>query len=403
MKGEVMPGQRVRIPFPGLVVSLVTLITVSAAAASSGGCDRECLKSYLSRYLDAMLAQTPSILPLSADVKFTEDCIEKKVGEGFWKTVTTFRDYRLDVIDMRTGSAFAYIVAEENGSPVLFALRLRVVNEKIIEIETMVVKNSKEGMIFKPEALKTPSEAMTKMPDADELNPRQEMIDAAVLYPQGLQAGSFVKADVPFGDDAYRFENGQQMAGKGCTIFSGCDNIKTQTIPTLAKLKYKVALVDEQNGIVVIRMNFGPGSVMGDNKSDLDVFESFKVYGGKIHAVEAFMQIVPSGTEFGWDYDMTGTAGRDGRLTGGNPAGKGIAVVRGAIMAPARPEAGILSVRLYDITGKQVYSSVTHRSAGREQGVFPLPQLGAGYYIGSVRYGAAGNSLSYRFPLHMVK
>jgi hypothetical protein len=58
--------------------------------------------------------------------------------------------------------------------------------------------------------------------------------------------------------------------------------------------------VDEQLGIVLIRMDFGAGSVPAAGSS-LVVWEAFKVFGGMIHAVEAFMKVMPLGTKSGWD------------------------------------------------------------------------------------------------------
>jgi len=47
-------------------------------------------------------------------------------------------------------------------------------------------------------------------------------------------------------------------------------------------------------------MSFGPGALMG-REGTLMVWEMFKIYGGKIHAVEAFMKAAPVGTPFGWE------------------------------------------------------------------------------------------------------
>ncbi len=93
--------------------------------------------------------------------------------------------------------------------------------------------------------------------------------------------------------------------GPGCTFFRGCEHIKTQRIPTLSKLVYRIAAVDERQGVVLIRMDFGPGSVFeapGRPKGQsLSVFEAFKVYGGQIHAVEAFMNVKPADQPLGWE------------------------------------------------------------------------------------------------------
>jgi hypothetical protein len=61
-----------------------------------------------------------------------------------------------------------------------------------------------------------------------------------------------------------------------------------------------VAAVDEEMGIVLLRMNFGDTGSYGPGNG-LFVFEAFKVYGGQVHAVEAFMRVMPASTPFGWD------------------------------------------------------------------------------------------------------
>jgi hypothetical protein len=88
---------------------------------------------------------------------------------------------------------------------------------------------------------------MAYMPSASERMPREEMVRMAQRYPAGLRAGSFVTADVPFADDAYRFENGVQMAGPGCTFQPpGCENMRTQQIPTLPEVKERLVAVDKR-------------------------------------------------------------------------------------------------------------------------------------------------------------
>jgi len=141
------------------------------------------------------------------------------------------------------------------------------------------------------------------VPQKSELNTREEMIRIASLYPAGLRAGSFLMPDVPMASDAYRFENGQKMAGPGCTFRPpSCENMKAQSIPKLAGLTYRVVLVDEEMGVVWLRQDFGPGSVPGGQANTMfSTFEAFKVYGGKIHAAEAILEVEPVGTPSGWD------------------------------------------------------------------------------------------------------
>jgi hypothetical protein len=271
-----------------------------ATRLSSAVCDRECLSGFVTKYLDAMIAHKPEDLPLASNVRFTEDCKEMKLGEGLWKSISRLRSYRRDILDVRQGVAVSFLVAEEGSSPVLFVMRLKIADNRIAEIETMAVRNQKEGMLFNPQNLQTLTKTMGYVPDKQERNSREEAIKIALTYPEGLKIGSFVKSDSPMRSDAYRFENGQLMAGPGCTFFKGCENMKTQMIPTLSKITYRVMAVDEELGVVAIRMNFGPGSTF-EGSGELDVWHSFKIYGGQIHAAEAYCEIVPSGTKSGWE------------------------------------------------------------------------------------------------------
>ena len=283
------------------VFSIIVLLLLSSLnGIAAPDCDRECLAGFVTQYMDAMLAHRPESLPVAAGVKFTQDCKEMKLGEGEWKIITGLTDYRRDILDVRQGVAVSFLVIEENNSRVLFSLRLKIVDKKITEIETMAVHGQKEGMIFNLDNLKTASKMMTSVPDKAQLNSREDMIKVALTYPAGLKIGSFVKVDSPMAPDAYRYENGQLMAGPGCTFFKGCDNMKTQRIPTLSGITHRVIAVDEDLGVVAMRMNFGPGSLF-QGKGELDVWHSFKIYGGQIHAAEAFCKQVPAGTKSGWE------------------------------------------------------------------------------------------------------
>jgi hypothetical protein len=279
---------------------IVLMLIPSLSGFAAPDCDRECLAGFVTQYMNAMLAHKPESLPVAADVKFTQDCKEMKLGEGEWKTISGLTDYRRDILDVRQGVAVSYLVIEENDSKVLYSLRLKIADKKITEIETMAVHGQKEGMLFNLDNLKTASKMMTSAPDKAQLNSREDMIKAALTYPAGLKIGSFVKADSPMAPDAYRFENGQLMAGPGCTFFKGCDNMKTQMIPTLSGITHRVIAVDEELGVVAMRMNFGPGSLFQGN-GELDVWHSFKIYGGQIHAAEAYCKQVPLGTKSGWE------------------------------------------------------------------------------------------------------
>ena len=141
-----------------------------------------------------------------------------KLGDGLWKRASGIRPYRLDILDRTQGVAASQVVVEEAGAPVMLMLRLKIANRTITEVETQVTRNQKEGAIFAVDALKSPNAAMIAPVDPARRSSRAEAIRLAEYYPAGLEIGSFVKVNAPFASDAYRFENGRLMAGKGCTL-----------------------------------------------------------------------------------------------------------------------------------------------------------------------------------------
>jgi hypothetical protein len=301
----------VRIARLGLLAALLGLSGCATQQVAHGGgahadCNRACLIAVMTDYLAALQAGNASRLRVIAPVHFTEDQTQRAFGkEGIWSSHVELMGYRFDIIDVRAGTAATLVKAKIDGAPSLVALRLLTRGGRISGVESIAVHSRDEGMIFKTDAIQKLSAAMAYTPASAQRNSREEMIAAAARYPRGLQAGSFEKVDAPFAEDAYRFENGQLMAGPGCTFFKGCEHIRSQKIPTLAKLVYRIAAVDEEQGVVLIRMDFGAGSVFakpnGPKDQSLSVFEAFKVYGGQIHAVEAFMKVKPAAQPLGWD------------------------------------------------------------------------------------------------------
>jgi hypothetical protein len=177
-------------------------------------------------------------------------------------------------------------------------LRLKIENKKITEIESMVTRSKAEGGLFDIEKLTTPHAGMNAAPNASQRMERSELIRIAEIYVAGLKAGgSFEAVNAPFAPDAYRIENGVLTAGAGAR--AGSENIRTQRVMAHPDISYRLAAVDEEMGVVLLRLDFGNTKSYGSGNA-LTLFEAFKIYGGQIHAVEAFMDIMPENTPSGW-------------------------------------------------------------------------------------------------------
>jgi hypothetical protein len=278
-----------------LLLAVCLCVIRANAAQTAATCDRECLPGKITQLLYAFVKHDVSKLPVADTVRVTEDAIEKPLAKvGLVNTVTRLRGFRQDIIDERAGVAGADVVVEESGAPVLLVVRLKVVADKLTEIELVATRSRAEGLIFNIDGLSAPSEVMNYVPRPEQLSTRDEATKAALHYPAGLNAAkTFAEVNAPFAANAYRYENGQIMAGPDCKFARGCENISTQSLAIFNRLgdvQTRVVAVDERMGIVWLRMAWGVRERGGDQ---LTVWESFKVYDGKIHAVEAFMRILP--------------------------------------------------------------------------------------------------------------
>jgi hypothetical protein len=289
---------RTRNLFAGIAI-VAALLLVSVRPAFAKDCDRACLSDLVTQYLKDMTAHNPAALPVSPNVRFTENGDVMKLGNGLWRTASGLGTYRQDILDVAGHTAATQAVVLEDGDkPVLLALRLKERDGKITEIETMVVPHDKSSLLFDPAGYEKGNEQMTFVPPASEIGSPAEAIEIAMKYPQGLKVGSFVQVDTPFASDAYRIENGIHTAGAGCTR-AGCENIKTQKIIEHPDIQARVSAVDAQLGVVLLYLNFGNTKQYGPG-SELVTFEAFKIYGGQIHAVNAVLRMASTSATSGW-------------------------------------------------------------------------------------------------------
>ena len=192
-------------PITNLFVCVtVTLLVISCTVKQQN--TRSFYKELVDKYLDAVVANDPSGLPLSPDVKYTEDTRVREIGEGLWagatEAPTTFKVYVVDTISNQVGF---YGVMKENDKPVILALRLKVENEQITEIEHVVARQISERAM---KNLVTPRAGFIEPVLADQRVSREEMFNIANLYFEAIERDTGSIA--PFADDCVRHENGIQ-------------------------------------------------------------------------------------------------------------------------------------------------------------------------------------------------
>jgi hypothetical protein len=138
---------------------------------ATAACDRECLRGKVTQLLHALVKHDVSGLPVADTLRVTEDAVEKPLAKvGLVGTVTRLRGFRQDIIDERSGVAAAQVMVEETGAPVMLVVRLKVVADKLTEVELVATRSRAEGLIFNIDGLSTPSAVMNYAPRPEQLS-----------------------------------------------------------------------------------------------------------------------------------------------------------------------------------------------------------------------------------------
>ncbi|HTY92627.1 MAG TPA: nuclear transport factor 2 family protein [Steroidobacteraceae bacterium] len=316
------------------------LLACALGARAAAPCDRACLEGFVDRYLDAVLAHDPSRVPLAPGVRYTEDGQQLAIGDGLWRTMHAKGHYRLFVADPRAGQvAFFGTIEEENrdpakGTPVLMALRLRVRDGQITEIEQLMVRDERpaqnmDGRQVDPIYLAT-------VPPAERVS-RAALIATADKYFTGMQKNDGL-GDYPFAEDCNRLENGGQTTNaptpagqtrpdpKTASTYSAqwscMEQFKSGLLHFVSRIRdRRYVAIDEERGIVFAFGFFdheggdtrhfttpdGRQVVSGPVQPwTWEIAELFKVQGGKIHRIEAVLQRSPYGMNSGWSTWLQG-------------------------------------------------------------------------------------------------
>jgi hypothetical protein len=323
----------------------------SPASAQNVACDRTCLERTVDTFLDAFIKHDPKLVPLASGVKYTESGQRLEPGDGSWRTMVGKGTYRLFVSDVAAGQvAFIGTLREENsqqkdGAPVLVALRLRLQNRQISEIELLVVRN--ENAARNCEKLGMPNHLFLEDVPAAERMSRMDLVKTANMYFSGMQRNDG-KGVYPFTDDCDRFENGGQSTNvppkpgdtradpKTATMYSNQWGCKEQFASGLLHFVSRIrdrryVAVDQERGLV---FSFAFFDHMGGDTRHYatpdgravtggpttpwtwELAEMFKVEKGKIHRIEAILDRSPYGMGSGWSSPDDAMSDRARDVTG---------------------------------------------------------------------------------------
>ena len=303
------------------------------AAAAAPACNRACLEGVADAYMAALAKRDPRAAPLAKFVKFTENNVALEIGDGLWGTVTKVSDGAsvLKVADPKTGMVGWWGAVSEKDVLSPIAVRLKVENGKITEVETMVARKSYIGANFPMDVSNLKHDPLWYQPlPANQRMSREKLITYADGYFSTLELNDGVLR-TDFSDDCARLENGLWTAGNpdpkaSANSKQNCGaQFKTGQFHIDDRVRdRRHFLVDEERGIVMsagwidhaasqteITLTDGtkrPSGIKAPHNWSL--LEMFKVHNGKLARIEAAFIAVPYRMPSPWVLDGAATNNR---------------------------------------------------------------------------------------------
>jgi hypothetical protein len=297
--------------------SVAHALNSAQSATAANECDRACLYGFLDQYLAALVAKDPARLPWAAHVKFTENNVALHVGDGLWGTISARGADDLKAADPETGQAAYFGVVDEHGNQAFFALRLRIEDGKIAEVETVVDrKGYGPGPFGDPAAMKPVPVLLADVPE-DARRPRARMISLANGYFSTLQLNDG-QLFTQFDKDCSRRENGVWTANDPNpdpkSALSVYGKISCEAGFKLGNYRWddrlrerRYPLVDEEKGLVLAGAFIDHAGTLETytttdgvthqspmkSPHSFCLMEMFKIQDGKIRHAEAVFITVP--------------------------------------------------------------------------------------------------------------
>ena len=291
------------------IAALAGVMVIAVAPIDAKAeCNRACLTGVVDTYFQALAANTPAKVPLAANAKITLNGRAVPLAQAFWESAER-TVYRFDIVNERLGdTGTEAVVLNADGSKTMYMVRLKVLDGRITEVETIRANKGDADRLWDPDGLKEVSPALQlTMREADQ-DSYYGLIAAAESYWRAFQTNGTPEyhraALLP---DAKRFENGLQTTGMvrdGAYVSAAAGFDQGRFIGrNLWDRRYPV--VDTERGIVLSIVRFGlkdgAKSQSTATTNDRLVGEFFAVKNGQIQEVHAVLFNLPDAQPTGWE------------------------------------------------------------------------------------------------------
>lgn len=292
------------------LVSALGLFLHASVQAQAPSCNARCLTDIAQQYMKDVVTKDFSKLPWGDTVRFTENNVAMMIGEGYWGAGPGVMGNGIVLPDPTTGNVVWYGITTEHGQAAYHALRLKVANKAITEVESYF---GREGTpdLFAPVTSYRVSEDFTKSLRANERTARDRMTALVDGWFNSRQLNDG-KLFTSISDNCVRIVNGKDTTqgdywaaniAKGCKaqleqgLHKPADRIRDRRYP----------VVNEETGLVVaisledhaVRYLDYKSTTGADLKVEVPYpnthgrLELFKIVNGEITRVEGVSTFLP--------------------------------------------------------------------------------------------------------------
>jgi len=280
---------------------------------------REHLYAALDRYCDALLARDHTRLAWAPDALTTENNVALAPGDGLWGTITGRGTYDLRFADVWNSQVALFTTVEETNASSAACIRIGLRGEAISEVETIVVRQADEALVF-------PDPKFERKPVMEEPVPRRERSERDTMI--ALADGYFATLEnndgtirTKFHPGCNRIENGVQTTNNP-DFFVPVAGLPCEEQFRLGNYRYddrlrgrRFPLVDEERGIVLAHGFIDHCGKLGEYEltdgtlvsspirrpHTFYLSEAFKIRQGAIEQIEANFITVPYHMPSPWD------------------------------------------------------------------------------------------------------
>jgi hypothetical protein len=294
------------------------------AATAKERCDKACLETLAGRFMTALAAQRPQDVPWAKAVKFTENGVSIQVGEGIWGSIRGKSDTGLTIADAATGTVAWYGLIHDHDAPAYAGVRLKVKGARVTEAEVIVARERNPGPWADPKQFALDARFAAPLA-AGERASRKQLVAAVQGYARTIERNDG-QLHTRFAPGCTRAENGLVVSsgavGSAGIVKSpgefaqGCEaQLKLGLYRPLDRLRgRRVLAVDEERGLVAMASvaDFGLARrqyALSDGRQvetqafhamARELFEVYKVSGGRIEAIQAVSVDQPYGMPVAW-------------------------------------------------------------------------------------------------------